>query len=280
MINTRYSSQQILTLFGRRTEGQAQHHAQATSPDQLKAVADLAKLAGSKLTQPVTQAQEGIGADLPIVAPEGYVIETAEESAAKYAKAVAHMEAWEARERAFEKENGFRRQVNSMLEGSYSQAVSGRFGGSSFGSHQEAQDFASQMVSGVWGHLVTSNRNTNGLATSSFVEGTAQTEGIRVDQAEAMLKDGQQAAQMNMFMQAALLDKSLEVSGGPLYAKQDGYYHMNNVEIRYGGKLVLTVEEHGGKLTLYDEDGTARDYGQMHQIERNQPGAYTRTTAS
>ena len=105
-------------------------------------------------------------------------------------------------------------------------------------------------------------------------------EGIRVDQAEAMLKDGQQAAQMNMLIEGMMLNKSLEVSGGPLYAKQDGYYHMNNVEIRYGGKLVLTVEEHGGKLTLYDEDGTTRDYGQMHQIERNQPGAYTRTAAS
>ncbi|TNC44248.1 hypothetical protein FHG66_20680 [Rubellimicrobium rubrum] len=279
MINTRYSSQQILTLFGRRAEGQAQHHAQATSSDRLKAVADLAKLAGSKVTQPVGT-QEGIGADLPIVLPEGHVLETREQYEAKLAKAEAEMAIWEAKEQAFEKENGFRRQVNSMLQGAYAHAVSGRGGESSFQSHKEAQDFASAKVSSVWGQLVTANRNTNGLATPRFVAGTAEMEGIRVDQAEAMLKDGQQAAQMNMLIEGMMLNKSLEVSGGPLYAKQDGYYHMNNVEVRYGGKLVLTVEEHGGKITLYDEDGTARDPGQMHQIERNQPGAYTRTAAS
>ncbi|TNC44249.1 hypothetical protein FHG66_20685 [Rubellimicrobium rubrum] len=278
MINTSYSSQQLLTLFGRKAQGQAQPHDAATSPDRLKAVADLAKQAKAGAAATASAVVDEVNPS-EIVVPEGHVWETRAEFDAKMAKARAEMETWEAGEQAFEKENGFRRQVNAPLQNLYNEALSGQLRPNSFQSHQEAQDYASGVVAGVWGNLVTSNSDTKTLATPAWIDQMAKNRDLTTGQMTAKLEDDRKAAQMNMLIEGVILNKSLEVSGGPLYAKQDGYYHMNNVEVRYGGKLVLTVEEHGGKITLFNEDGSSRELGTMHQIAQNQPGAYGQRVA-
>ena len=86
MINTRYSSQQILTLFGRKAEGAAQAQA---SPDRLKAVSDLAKQAKAGAAATATAVVDEVNPS-EIVVPEGHVYETRAEYEARSSAAWGH----------------------------------------------------------------------------------------------------------------------------------------------------------------------------------------------
>ncbi len=252
MINASYSNQTILTLFGRNGAAPVPSPTAkvqpVAKPVAVQAPAAPGAGAGTARDAKSSSGDPFMGMDMGSIRPD-------EEQRAIEARAQIAM--WEAGEAAFERENGFRREVNSELIGFHSHATSGNLPRQGFGSPDEAARFALNQITNVWREVQTENSVTKSLAEPTHVQSLAEAYGLTTSQATAKWKDRGEAARMNSDIETAILGASLEVTGGPLLGRHNGMQFMNDVEVRHEGKLVLTVAQNGGAVTTYNAAGEA-----------------------
>lgn len=168
------------------------------------------------------------------------------------------MAKWDATEAAFETKNGYRRLVNSMLEGSYAQAQSGWFGAANLTSKQDATDFAAQYLYNFQGMLNDINRSGAGDVTvgGAFSEVIpAQPDAAATKVYEAKAKDYLDSRRMTLFTEAAYVAKSLGITT-PLYSVQDGQLRLNAMDIEYDGKPIIRITQ-DGSVSKLNEQGEA-----------------------
>ncbi len=251
MINASYSNQSILALFGRTGAAPLPLLPPKVQPVAKPVVVQTPVAGAGAASAPDAKSSSGdpfMGMDMGSIRPD-------EEQRAAEARAQIAM--WEAGEAAFERENGFRREVNSDLIGFHSRATSGNLPRGGGGSHEEAARFALNQITFAWGHVQTENSITKGLADPAHVQAAVEVHGLTTSQTTAKMEDRREAARMNSAIEAAILDAKFEVTGGPLLGRHNGMQFMNDVEVRRDGKLVLTVAQNGGAVTTYDAAGEA-----------------------
>ncbi len=270
MINTGYSSHQLLSLFGRQGGTQPVGDAAA------KNVAELAKRAEAAIAAE-RKAQASPAPSAPASSAPTATSDAREETWEGYERraeaARAVLAQREAVEKAFAAENGWERKATPASVSAYNQAIAREAPAYGLGSHKEAAEFASRMVDNVWRRNVEMNRATATLADPAQVEQVAQGKELSATQATAMLKDTRLAESMTATVETMVFDKTFEVTGGPLMAGPEGARFINNVEVRHEGRLVLTVEGHGEKVRTYDGAGQVLNEYALGGFEQFQPPA-------
>lgn len=261
MINASYSNPSLLTLFGRG--------------DATRLSAILAQVRAAETPVPIVTAATATPAVAPI-ATSAVASSRSEGGAASIEDGTRTSSYWdseprtaallklaaqrEAVEAAFEAENGFRRRANPDARGRYEAALSGSFVGQGFASHNEAARWALDRVTSAAGQVLMEDRFAGLLADPGYVQMVTESNGRSPEMVKARLEDWRLAAHMEGVVEAALLDASFEVTGGPLLGTRDGSRFVNDVEVRREGRLVLTVTdnaEYPGQKTVtsYDAKG-------------------------
>jgi hypothetical protein len=283
MINTSYSSHQILSLFGRQDAAASAPNG-APAQAAAKAVAKLAeqvRTADAKVAQAGTGpggAGPGVGAGLPVVVPlnsDGTPKLSYEEIVRRNAAAEARMAEYEAREAAFEAENGFRRRVNETVLNSQAATQSGQIYAMPQASFEDAAHFAERILISVAHEFASENRSARALADPAQLQATAESEGLTAEQASAFLQDRREAGHIMGMFEAAVLAKTFQVTGGSgsVVEQHEGTWRLANVELRYEGRLVLTVEGNGDAVTRYDQAGQVVSIIGVHASEAGRPEA-------
>lgn len=266
MINVTYSSQQLLSLFGRQGGGQPVDATAAKTITELAKRAEAAMAAERKT--PATPASS-------VLTPTGDGRrETYEDYERRAVEARALIAEREAVEKVFAEENGWERKATPASVSGYNYVMGREATAYGIGSHMEAIEFASRMLDNAWDLGRTANRVTATLADPAQVEQVAAAKGLSAHQATAMLEDERLAATMQATIERRVFDKTFEVTGGPLMGKRNGFEFANNVEVRWQGQLVLTVEGHGERVTRYDQAGQVSSTSFLGGFQDNQPSAY------
>lgn len=279
MITTSYSSQQLLSLFGRQAVASSSRN--DASAQAVAKLAEQVRTADTKATRTVIgqgDTGQGFGASLPVVVPlnsDGTPKLSYEEIVRQSAAAEARMAQYEARETAFEAENGFRRRVNEAVLNGYAAAQSGQIHAMPQTTFEDTAHFAERILTSVAHEFASENRNTRALADPAQLQATAESGGLTTKQATAFLEDRRDAGHMMGVFEAAVLAKTFQVTGGSgsVVEKHEGTWRLANVELRFEGKLVLTIEGHGDTVTRYDRAGQVVSVIGVHASEAGRPEA-------
>ncbi|WP_156121929.1 hypothetical protein [Halocynthiibacter namhaensis] len=154
-------------------------------------------------------------------------------------------------------EKGFAPKVNQASTALYHGAQAGTLKPFSFGSRDDAVEYASRTISVMQGSISIINHFGGGdPKIDGTFEGRTLREGqemtLKMQQMNAMDEDRLNAARMRLVVEADVLAKSLGVDG-PIYGQKDGQMQLSSFDISFEGEPLMRSFS-GGTYTEYRQD--------------------------
>jgi hypothetical protein len=198
-----------------------------------------------KFVTPSAQTPSGVSAADNAGSVGGLDPEFLRDPWASLKKSMAAMEEWEAKEKQFEQENGFRRKVNSMAIGLYETAKAGNLVIPSYSSTDAASEDLAKFVGAMRTHSFTIN---HGLTATEYYQRPENTRKIgeqKTNQGLAELADSMLAADMDLFVLNTLVTKAFNLSES-IYTKDDaGRVTFKAQDFMLEGKAFARMSEDG-----------------------------------